>query len=155
MDCCGLADKWAAVESIRVRFRDSRDLTMLPAGSNWVEPNRNNAVLHADLLLPALEILRETPGYKLPYLQSLQAEIGEFYERLGRPNEKLIYRNAQELKRLLGLVKRKALKKELTKDCNNETDKKCSLNRLTILTDGPRDLHIHFGCEFWLTLRTT
>ena len=116
MDCGGLSAKWDAVESIRVRFRERQDLMMLAPGSNWVEPNRQNAVQHSDLLLPALEILRLTPSHKLPYLQSLQAEIGDLYERLGQANEKFIYRNAQEIKRLLGLVKRKALKKELTKD---------------------------------------
>ena len=117
MDCSGLARKWDEDAAVRSHCREARDLLKLPVGAKWVEPTRANAVAHKTLLLPALAILRETPGQKLPYLANLQCEIRDTYMRLvGDADEKLVYRNAQELKRLMGLVKRKAVKKEVTKD---------------------------------------
>ena len=117
MDCSSLARKWEANQCLRLRIRETKDLMILNPEAKWVEPTRANAVLHASVLLPALEVLGSTPDKKLPYLTSLQAELGDTYQSiLGASNEKTIYRNAQEIKRLLGLVKRKAFKKEVTKD---------------------------------------
>ena len=122
MDCRGLAKSWEDVVSIRERTRENRDMLAPPPGSKWLEPNRANAVAHTDVLIPALEVLRLTTPMKLPYLTCLQAELTSFYNNcLGSADEKLVYRNAQELKRLLGLVKRKGTKArtniaELTKD---------------------------------------
>ena len=117
MDFAGIAKKWESQEILRIRVRETKDLFVLPADAKWVEPTRANAVSHSEILLPALDILRKTPDNKLPYLVHLQAELGDLYQNLlGVTDEKKIYRNAQELKRLLGLVKRKAAKKELTKD---------------------------------------
>ena len=124
MDCRGLAKVWDANEDIRSRTRETGELLTLPPGSKWLEPTRPNAVAHADVLLPALNVLRDSKPVKLPYLTCLQAELRIFYDNVtGAHDEKVIYRNSQELKRLLGLIKRKAVKAklhppELTKDPN-------------------------------------
>ena len=117
MDCDGLADVWEQDPEIRTRMRDHGDLIKFPPGSKWAEPNRPNSVLNRAVLIPMLVRLRETESGKLPHLNPLQSEIGALYGRFNLPVDKGgPYRNAQELKRLLGLIKRKANRRELTKD---------------------------------------
>ena len=119
MDCSGLCEKWEAAAGLRIQAREGKDIMQLPKGSKWVEPTRPNAVGHKAVLLPALALLRDSPDNKLPYLGNLQGELSDFYTAIlgaGVIPDKTIYRNAQEIKRLLGLVKRKAGKKEVTKD---------------------------------------
>ena len=122
MECRGLAKTWENIESIRTRVRETQDLFTLPAGAKWLEPSRINAVAHTDVLVPSLLVLKGTQPCKLPYLNDLQLELVNFYDEvLGKHDDKVVFRNAQELKRLLGLIKRKAQKAksniaELTKD---------------------------------------
>ena len=122
MECRGLAATWDADEGIRARARELKDLFALPPGSKWLEPTRLNAIAHEDVLIPALLNLRENKQAKLPYLPDLQAELVTFYNNvLGSHDEKTVLRNSQELKRLIGLIKRRAVKgkknpAELTKD---------------------------------------
>lgn len=71
------------------------------------------------VLDPCLDRLRESGGdWKLPYLEPLQVEIAKFYEMTGVPLEQSkIYQGSVEIKKMLGFVKRKASRKEVTKDC--------------------------------------
>ena len=122
MDCRGLAATWDANKAIRERARELKDIFVLPPGSKWLEPTRPNAIAHEDVLIPALLKLREHNHAKLPYLPDLQAEFVTFYNNVsGSYEEKTAFRNSQELKRLIGLIKRRAVKgkknhAELTKD---------------------------------------
>ena len=57
-------------------------------------------------------------NWKLPYLEPLQNEIRILYQKNGLPlEEKIIYTSAVELKKLLGFVKRRVMRKEVTKAC--------------------------------------
>ena len=71
------------------------------------------------ILLPCLDRLGKTKGYKLPHLEQLQVEIESLFEKMRMPiDEKMIYRNSTEIKKMLGFVKRRANRKEVTKDCH-------------------------------------
>ena len=113
----GLSQEWEGVETVWERIRVVGDMFKLPVGSKWVEPSRANAVTHSDILLPALRRLATVDEHKLPYMAVLDREITALYKKLGKTTSSdIIYRNAQEIKRLLGFLKRKATRKELTKD---------------------------------------
>lgn len=58
-----------------------------------------------------------TAKWALPHLDPLQAELQIFFQKVGVPqDEKGIYGASIELKRLLGFVKRRAHRREVTKD---------------------------------------
>lgn len=116
MDVQNLHLEWESQELVRERIRKLSKLCVHPATQKWCEPNRPNSVSNHCILAPALARLRETESWKLPYLEPLQVEIGQLFEKLGIPAvEKTIYTGAVELKRLLGFVKRRAHRKEVTK----------------------------------------
>ena len=108
---------WEGIETVRNRIKDRLDAFIVPPGAKWVEPTRANAVAHSDLLIPALERLGIMATAKLPYLGVLEHELETLYTKVLKApvDSKVVFRNKQELKRMLGLVKRKAAKKELTK----------------------------------------
>ena len=117
MDPAGLAAKWESSEEIRDQIRDDGRL-LVPSGKNdaWCEPSRQNAVKNTAVLLPALVMLRESNGQKLPYLDPLQNEVLTFMQKMGRtPTDKMVYRHAGELKKLLSFIKRRANHAEVTK----------------------------------------
>ena len=109
---------WEGIDSIRDQVRATQDVFVLPPGAKWVEPTRANAVAHMDLLVPALERLSLMCGSKLPYLGVLETQLIKLYQKIlpTGVDGKVLFRNIHELKRLLGFVKRKACKLELTKD---------------------------------------
>lgn len=108
--------EWEGQEFVRERIRKLSKLCVHPATQKWCEPNRANSVSNHCILAPALARLQQTESWKLPYLEPLQVEIGLLFEKLGIPAvEKTIYTGAVELKRLLGFVKRRAHRKEVTK----------------------------------------
>lgn len=118
MDPAGLAAKWESSEEIRNQIRDDGRL-LVPSKKNdaWCEPSSQNAVKNTAVLLPALELLRNSNGQKLPYLEPLQNEIVVFMQKMGRtPTDKVVYRHAGELKKLLSFIKRRANHEEVTKD---------------------------------------
>jgi hypothetical protein len=117
MDPAGLAAKWESSEEIRNQIRDDGRL-LVPSKKNdaWCEPSSQNAVKNTAVLLPALELLRNSNGQKLPYLEPLQNEIVVFMQKMGRtPTDKVVYRHAGELKKLLSFIKRRANHEEVTK----------------------------------------
>ena len=117
MDVDGLAVEWEGVKALRTRLRDHRKLHLHPQTQKWCEPTRLNCNSNAMILLPALNRLQFTNGWKLPYIDPLQDEIALLYQKVGiPPEEKEIYKAANEMKKMLSFVKRRAQRKEVTKD---------------------------------------
>lgn len=117
MDVDGLAKEWDSVEGLRDRLREKGKLYLHPDTQKWCEATRANAVANTLVLVPALERLRETEKMKLPYLEPLQAEISILFEKNGVTlTEKRIYTAAVETKKLLGFIKRRGKRQEVTKD---------------------------------------
>lgn len=117
MDVSDLAKDWDDDESIRVRLRRDRKLCLHPLSQKWCEPNRPNCTLNDIILIPALKRLREHLEWKLPYLEPLQHEINLLFERTSTPiDAKAAYTHAVEVKRMLSFVKRRAKRREVTKD---------------------------------------
>ena len=117
MDCEGLASAWERVEAVRVMCRE-KGLLLCPCkpGAGHCDSNRANALKNLDLLRICCERLYAA-DLKLPYLEPLQEEIKQFYKKIHvEVSEKIIYRSSVELKRMLSWLKRKANKKEVTKE---------------------------------------
>ena len=83
MDVGGLGAKWEAENGIRDRIRKDRKLCLHPLSQRYCEPTRPNAISNAMVLRPALQILRDTKGWKLPHIEPLQAEIFQLFQRVG------------------------------------------------------------------------
>lgn len=116
MDCTGLAALWEGSEAVRTQIRDHRVLCVHPPTEKWCEPNRVNATNNSAVLIPALEALSDTPEWKLPHLEPLQVEVALVYEKVGVPVPgKQIYTSAVEVKKLVGFVKRRVKRREVTK----------------------------------------
>ena len=121
MDVVKLALKWDGVRELRDRVRKDRKMNVHPLTQKWCEPTRANCISNSSVLIPCLERLAVADQWKLPYLEPLQAEISCFHERVGAPlEEKVIYTTSVEIKKMLGFIKRKAMRKEVTKDCQPE-----------------------------------
>ena len=117
MNVAGLAREWDSDELVRERVRQTKKLCVCLPSQTWCEPTRHNAVVNSQVLIPLLKRLSHTPDWKLPYLDPLQAEISILVTKLGvAMDEKAIYTASVEIKKLLGLVKRRANRKEVTKD---------------------------------------
>ena len=117
MNVQGLAVVWDGLEGVRERLRSAKKFCIHPATKSWCEPCRSNAVNNTIILLPALRRLQSSEDLKLPYLEPLQVEISQLFEKLGVPKDASeIYKEAVELKKLMGFVKRRATRKEVTKD---------------------------------------
>jgi len=116
MNVQGLAIEWDNDVFLRDRTRKERQINLHPQFQKWCEPTRANCTTNAAVLLPCLHRLRESNGWKLPYLDNLQVELSIFYEKLGIPLEsKVIYGGSIEIKKMLGFVKRRVMRKEVTK----------------------------------------
>ena len=116
MRVAGLSTLWESDDLIRERIRKDRKLCLHPANQRYCEPSRPNATSNAQVLLPSLGKLRDTPQWKLPHLEPLQEEIAKLFSKVGAPVEdQYIYTASMEVKRLLGFVKRRASRKEVTK----------------------------------------
>ena len=117
MNVQGLATQWDDDVFLRDRTRLEKKINVHPDFQKWCEPTRANCTTNAAVLLPCLHRLRETKNWKLPYLDSLQDELSIFYEKLGVPlSTKKIYGGSVELKKMLGFVKRRVMRREVTKD---------------------------------------
>lgn len=117
MDPSGLADSWDASDAVRKQIREHGQLlASSKAGATWCEPSRANAIKNQAVMIPALQILGETPGNKLPYTDPLMAVIRKFLEKMGRtPSDKQVYQHTGEMKKMLSFVKRRANHNEFTK----------------------------------------
>ena len=116
MDVKGLAALWEESNSVRTAVRRTGLLMQVPPGAQLCESTRGNAVANTDVLLPCLHRMHDN-DLKLPYMGPLQEEIELFYRQVHtQVTEKIAYRTAGELKKMLSFIKRKANKKEVTKD---------------------------------------
>ena len=117
MDCQGLAAEFERVEEIRHMCRE-KGLLLCPAKATagHCSASRVNAVHNIDLLRVCCWRLRAA-DLKLPYLEALQEEIQDFFKKIHvQVSEKIIYRSSVELKRMRSFLKRRANRKECTKD---------------------------------------
>ena len=116
MDVLGLHLEWDAVAEVRELVRRRGMLHSYPASQRWCEPTRANCVENSAVLAVALQRLANTAGWRLPHLDSLQVEVSSLFQRLGVQAEpKVIYTCSVETKKMLGLVKRRARRSEVTK----------------------------------------
>lgn len=119
MNVEGLGQEWEASDEIRERLRTLNKLNTHPPTQRYCEPNRPNAVANTMVILPAIHRLRQCPGWKLPHLDPLQVEVGYLFNKMGKPtDDNQIYTVAVEIKRLVGFVKRKLMRGEVTKASN-------------------------------------
>ena len=115
MSVQGLARVWDKLESVKAQAVDYGYLLKpVDPKASMCSANRANAVANAEVLRPCLQRMFESgPKLLLPYLDPLQAELLAFYERQTLPaTDKVVYRSAVELKKLLSFVKRRANKKD-------------------------------------------
>ena len=104
MKVAGLAKLWDSDAHVRSRCREHRRMNLHPDTQKWCEPTRANCVTNAMILLPCLDRLGKTKGYKLPHLEQLHVEIESLFEKMRMPiDEKMIYRNSTEIKRCWAL----------------------------------------------------
>ncbi len=118
MECDGLAADWEGSCEVRNRLLQEKKFLQHPSAQNFCQPTRSNCVDNACMLKPILRKLSLVPGWKLPHLDPLQAELTLLVEKLGISNmgPTCVYQAAVSIKKLLGLVKRRVSRKEVTKD---------------------------------------
>ncbi|CAK9093029.1 unnamed protein product [Durusdinium trenchii] len=117
MDCLWLSLEWERQADLRNRLRTSKMLLEKQVGEQFCVPSRPNAVANAMVLRPVLDRLNKAEKFRLPHLDDLKVEIRTLYEKCGlTPGDKDVYQASMELKRLAGLVKRRAHRKEVTKE---------------------------------------
>ena len=117
MEVNGLAATLEAIEAVRTKLRKDKKLFTFPSSQSYCEPNRINAVNNSDVLFPLIRQLRATSDWKLPHLEPLQAEMLKLFEKLAVGVEDTqLYTTAVEAKRLLGFVKRRVKRRQVTKD---------------------------------------
>lgn len=117
MDCDGLATVWESSCEVRDVVRTKSKLLVHPEATKFCEATRSNCINNGGVLKPMLRRLHNTPKFALPHLEPLQREVLLLLEKLGgNPGERLVYKTAVELKKLLGFLKRRAARKEVTKD---------------------------------------
>ena len=116
MDVQGLASLWESNAEVRKLAREHGLLMKVPPGASFCDSNRPNAVANTEFLIPCLQRMYEN-DLKLPYIGPLQEEIELFFQQVHvKVGEKVAYRTAGELKKMLSFLKRKANKKEVTKE---------------------------------------
>lgn len=117
MDVVGLAKIWEGNPGVRGVLRSTGSFLVYPLGAKFLEPTRNNCVANGALLKPALAVLSTTKGWALPHLDPLQVELSLLADKTGtKLGDKGVYAPAVEIKKLLSFIKRRAKRKEVTKD---------------------------------------
>ena len=112
----GLAEQWEGQDLVRARIREVKCLIARPSGHQWCEGNWPNCTANDFILKPVLERMKQDER-KLPHLDPLRAELACLSHRLSiKFTEKEIYTMAVEVKKLRSFVKRRACRKEVTKD---------------------------------------
>ena len=115
MNCLGLALEWENVQELRERIRDQKRVLLYPVGDTYCKPTRQNAVSNSCVVKPILRRLQVNP--RLPHLDDLIVEVTTLFEKCGLPfGEKAPYKVTVEVKRLAGFLKRRATRKEVTKE---------------------------------------
>ena len=117
MECQGLALEWEQDPLMRQRVRDAGKMVVAQEGQRILEANRPNAIENSFVLVPLLKRLAQHPVWHLPHLDKLKMEVAIFGNKMGQTfGEKLVYQTAIEMKKLLGFVKRRVRRREVTKD---------------------------------------
>ena len=118
MECDGLASLWEGDPEVRNRLLKDAKFLDFPKNKSFCEPTRSNCVDNLCILKPILTKLSVVPGFKLPKLDPLQAELALLAEKLGVTSlgQKAVYQAAVSIKKLAGLIKRRVRRKEVTKD---------------------------------------
>lgn len=115
----GMAELWEASEQLRNRLRETNCLIARPPGHAWCDANRPNCTANDEVLLPVLKRMADDER-KLPYLDPLRQEVAALGHRMSLSfSEKEVYTMSVEVKKLCSFVKRRALRKEVTKDRND------------------------------------
>ena len=117
MDCDGLAKEWEECALVRDIARREGAILTFPKTQNICEPTRAHCVGNAFVLHPMLDRVGQTPGFRLPHLDPLQVEIGMLFRKLGlKTGDMAVYKTAVSLKKLVGFIKRRGARKEVTKE---------------------------------------
>lgn len=117
LDCLGLATEWENNSDLRERIRSEQKVLLHDVGQKFCHATRSNANKNAMVLLPVLGRMSATKKWTLPHLDDLEVEIHTLYDKCGlNTGKKGPYQTSVEVKRLCGLVKRKARRKEVTKE---------------------------------------
>ena len=136
MNVAGLAALWEEIAVVRNFSREHGLLMKVPPGASFCDCNRANAVANTAVLIPCLERMREN-DLKLPYIGLLQEEVDRFFKQTHlKISEKIAYRTAGEIKKILSFFKRKAQKKEVTKEIGSAWSK-----RSCIFTQSASDVY--------------
>ena len=106
MECEGLALQWEGSVEVRAQLRAHKQLVSHPETQKFCEATRQNCVDNKAILKPCLQSL-----------EPLKREITLLAEKVGLSlGEHGAYKPAVELKKLLGFIKRRAARKEVTKE---------------------------------------
>lgn len=117
MNCLGLAVEWEKCAELRTRIREEGRVLIYPQEDKYCKPNRVNAITNGMVILPVLKRLSTTPGNRLPHLEDLQEETTALFQKCGLSlSDKAPYKVSNEVKKLAGFVKRRASRKEVTKE---------------------------------------
>lgn len=117
MNCDGLAKEWEESAEVRSIARDHGTILTFPKTQKICEATRGNCCGNAFVLYPMLDRLSNTDGFRLPHLDPLQVEIGMLYRKLGlKTGDTAVYKTAVSLKKLVGFIKRRGARKEVTKE---------------------------------------
>ena len=109
--------QWEGSVEVRAQLRAHKQLVSHPETQKFCEATRQNCVDNKAILKPCLQSLHVTPGFRLPHLEPLKREITLLAEKVGLSlGEHGAYKPAVELKKLLGFIKRRAARKEVTKE---------------------------------------
>lgn len=117
MNCRGLAAQWEKCDELRERIRSEKRVMIYSHTDTYCKPNRVNAVQNAWVMEPILGRLGKHPKHALPHLEELQREVNILFEKCGLDKgNKAPYKTSVEIKKLAGFVKRRSLRKEVTKE---------------------------------------
>ena len=117
MNCLGLAPEWERCEELRERLRIEKRCLLHGEKEPFCLPTRPNAVKNAMVLKPVLARLAITEKFKLPHLEDLKVQVQTLFDKCGTNfGEKEVYKTSVEIKKLAGFIKRRAARKEVTKE---------------------------------------
>lgn len=111
-DCGGLGDEWEASGSIRTRLRNGENLlvSVKPKGKTSTIAE---CVANQDVLQPALGRLFVSKNLKLPNISLLRDQVEIAYAKRQRtPDEADIDDSAWDIRIMMKLIKRKAVRSE-------------------------------------------
>lgn len=120
MQCLGLAQEWEGLAFLRQRVRNTGKILEYPEGAKVCLANRHNCKTNAVVLKPILRRLKNSTTWRLPHLEPLQEELKKLQGVFGgKLHEHGVYAPSVEIKKLVGFVKRRVQRKEVTKELHS------------------------------------